>query len=130
VAQGRAIWFTSTFGGERFFSLILPHPPFNLPLGFDQLLSWQRDTRFDELGVINDPDCTPGDASTGYLDQCADPESAGVVGLRQFPNPTGGPPLIGVTCAACHAGLDPTNPRRTPTIHAGRTSTPRSGISI
>lgn len=110
VAEGRDIWFNSTFGGERFFSLILPNPPFSLPLGFDQLLTWPRDTRFHEFGVINDPDCTPGDASTGYLDRCADPESAGVIGIRKFPNPSGGPPLIGVTCAACHAGFDPNHP--------------------
>jgi hypothetical protein len=114
VAQGRDIWFKSTFGGEQFFSLILPNPPFNLPPGFDQLLTWPRDTRFDEFGVLNDPDCTPGDASTGYLDRCADPEAAGVVGLRKFPNPSGGPPLIGVTCAACHAGFDPTHPPSNP----------------
>ena len=27
VAEGRDIWFKSTFGGERFFSLVLPNPP-------------------------------------------------------------------------------------------------------
>ena len=37
--HGREVWFTSTFGGEKFFSLILPEPPFQLPLGFDQLLT-------------------------------------------------------------------------------------------
>ena len=26
------------------------------------MLAWPRNTRFDDLGVINDPDCTPGDA--------------------------------------------------------------------
>ena len=114
VAQGREIWLKSTFGGERFFSLILPNPPFNLPLGFDQMLTSPRDTRFDEFGVINDPDCIAGDASTGYLDRCPDPESAGVVGVRKFPNPAGGSPLIGVACAACHAGLDPTHPPANP----------------
>ncbi|MFA7062374.1 MAG: hypothetical protein WC156_16330 [Pedobacter sp.] len=109
VAEGRSIWFKSTFGGERFFSIILPNPPFNLPLGFDNMLTWPRDTRFDQFGVINDPDCIQGDASTGNLDRCADPESAGVIGVRKFPNPSGGSPLIGVTCAACHAGFDPNN---------------------
>jgi hypothetical protein len=114
VAEGGDIWFKSTFGGERFFSLILPNPPFNLPLGFHQMLTSSRDTRFDEFGVINDPDCTPGDATTGYLDRCADPESAGVIGIRKFANPSGGPPLVGITCAACHAGLDPVHPPANP----------------
>src|SRR3954465_13594308 len=76
VAEGRDIWFKSTFGGERFFSLILPSPPFNLRLSGDQMLTSPRDTRFDQFGVINDPGCTPGDATTSYLDKCADPESA------------------------------------------------------
>lgn len=114
VAEGSDIWFKSTFGGERFFSFILPNPPFNLPLGFDQMLTWPRDTRFDEFGVINDPDCTPGDASTGFFDRCTDPESSGVIGIRKFPNPLGGSPLIGVTCAACHAGFDPNHPPADP----------------
>ncbi|HEX8873501.1 MAG TPA: cytochrome C [Nitrosospira sp.] len=114
VAEGRDIWFNRTFGGEQFFSLILPNPPFNLQFGFDQMLTWPRHTRFDEFGVINDPDCTPGDTTTGYLDRCADPESAGVIGIRKFPNPSGGPPLIGITCAACHAGFDPVHPPANP----------------
>lgn len=110
ITEGRVIWFKSTFGGERFFSLILPHAPFNLQVGFDQLLKWPRATRFDEYGVINDPDCTPGDESTGYFDQCNDPESTGVIGVRKFANPAGGSPLVGITCAACHAGFDPLRP--------------------
>ncbi|HET7061269.1 MAG TPA: cytochrome C [Nitrosospira sp.] len=114
VEEGHDIWFKSTFGGERFFSLILPNPPFNLPLGFDQMLTSPRDSRFNEYGVINDPDCTAGDATTGYLDKCADPQSAGVIGIRKFPNPSGGAPLIGVACAACHAGFDPVHPPANP----------------
>lgn len=114
AAEGRNIWFNSTFGGERFFSLILPNAPFNFQIGFDHMLTWPRDSRFDEYGVINDPDCTPGDASTGYFDRCADPESAGVIGVRKFPNPSGGSPLIGITCAACHAGFDPVHPPSNP----------------
>jgi hypothetical protein len=89
-AGGRDIWFKSTFGGEHFFSLILPNPPFNLWFGYDQMLIGPRHTRFDEFGAINDPDCTAGDTTTGYLDRCADPESAGVIGIRKFPNPSGG----------------------------------------
>ncbi|MBV9265070.1 MAG: hypothetical protein JO061_02765 [Acidobacteriaceae bacterium] len=110
--HGRDVWFKSTFGGEKFFTLILPQPPFNLTLGIPQVLTWNRDTRFNEWGVINDPDCVPGDASTDYLDKCADPNSSGVVGIRKFVS--GSNVLFGVTCAACHAGLDPANPPNDP----------------
>lgn len=114
LEEGREIWFKSTFGGERFFSLILPNPPFNLRIAFDQMLTWPRDSRFDEYGVINDPDCIPGDASTDYFDRCDDPESTDVIGIRKFSNSSGGAPLIGVTCASCHAGFDPINPSSNP----------------
>lgn len=127
VEEGRNIWFKSTFGGERFFSLILPGPPFNLPLGLDQMLTSPRKSRFDEFGVINDPDCTPGDATTGFFDRCTDPQSAGVIGIRRFPNPSGGPPLIGVTCAACHAGFDPVHPPSNPNDPQDRNIHPTVG---
>lgn len=114
--RGRDIWFESTFGGETFFSLILPGSPFNLPLGFDAILTSDRNTRFTTWGVINDPDCTEGDATTGFLDKCDDPESSGVIGIRKFPNtsPSGPKYLFGVSCASCHAGLDPSNPPTDP----------------
>ena len=92
---GHDTWFKSTFGGQHFFSQILPGPPFNLALGFDTILTSDRNTRFDKFGVINDPDCVQGDASSGYLDKCADDAnllafddingaSAGIVGVRKF----------------------------------------------
>src|SRR5262249_14511947 len=117
--HGKDVWFNSTFGGEKFFSLILARPPFNLPIGLDTALTSPRDTRFDNWGLINDPGCVPGNALSGGLDICADPNSAGVVGVRKFPNPNAGQPgqppvLIGVACAGCHAGLDPSNPPADP----------------
>jgi mono/diheme cytochrome c family protein len=114
--RGRDVWFKSTFGGERFFSLILSGPPFNLRLGLDALVTSPRDTRFTEYGVLNDPDCAPGDASTGYLDRCADPNSAGIIGVRKFvvTGPGGPRVLLGVSCASCHAGLDPARPPADP----------------
>lgn len=114
--RGRDVWFEATFGGERFFSLVLPHAPFHLPLGFDAVLTSDRDTRFSTWGVINDPGCTQGDATTDFLDRCDDPESSGVIGIRKRKNrsPTGPKWLFGVTCAACHAGLDPENPPKDP----------------
>lgn len=110
VRRGRAAWLTQTFEGEHFFSELMPRPPFELTLGFDALLTTDRDVRFDEFGAINDPDCEPGDASTGGYDRCPDPNASGVVGIRRFDDPSGGPPRFGVTCASCHAGLDPERP--------------------
>jgi hypothetical protein len=110
VRRGREAWLTATFGGERFFGELLSQPPFSLPIGLDVLLTADRDTRFDEFGAINDPDCERGDASTGGYDRCPDPHASGVVGVRRFDDPQGGPPRLGVTCAACHAGLDPEHP--------------------
>lgn len=66
------------------------------------------------MGLLMTQNAPPGDASTGYFDRCIDPESTGVIGVRKFPNPSGGPPLIGVTCAACHAGFDPVRPPSNP----------------
>ena len=114
VERGRDVWFNSTFGGEQFFSRILPRPPFNLPLGFDLVLATPRDSRFEVWGVMNDPDCDDGDASSDYFDTCADPNSSGVIGIRKFAAPNGGPPLLGVACAACHAGPHPANPPADP----------------
>jgi mono/diheme cytochrome c family protein len=116
LKHGRDTWFNATFGGEKFFTNILPAPPFNLKLGLDLALTSPRATRFNDWGLINDPGCVQGDASTGYLDKCDDPESAGVVGVRKKVVLEGGVPkvLIGVSCASCHAGFDPANPPANP----------------
>lgn len=116
LQHGKDVWFNSTFGGEKFFSLILPNAPFNLSLGLDAALTSPRDTRFTNWGLLNDPDCVQGDASSGYLDKCTDPASAGVIGVRKrvISTPAGPKVLIGVSCASCHAGLDPANPPADP----------------
>lgn len=116
LQHGKDVWFTSTFGGEKFFSLILPNAPFNLSLGLDAALTSPRATRFTNYGLINDPDCVQGDASSGFLDKCLDPASAGVVGVRKriVVTPAGPKALVGVACAACHAGLDPSKPPADP----------------
>jgi mono/diheme cytochrome c family protein len=110
--HGQDVWFKSTFGGERFFTFVLPNPPFSLRVALDQAIASDRNTRFDNFGLINDPDCTQGDASTGYLDKCPDPEATGVVGIRK--KIINGQVAIGVACASCHAGLDPGNPPSDP----------------
>jgi mono/diheme cytochrome c family protein len=125
LAAGKDTWFKSTFGGQHFFTQILPNAPFNLPIGFDAILTSDRNTRFNAFGVINDPDCVQGDASSHYLDKCADDAnlfnfddingaSAGVVGVRKFLDKKTGQLLVGVSCAGCHAGLDAQNPPADP----------------
>jgi cytochrome c5 len=111
-AQGRETWFKETFGGEKFFTDIAP--TMGLHLALDLALTSNRATRFNEWGLINDPDCVQGNAQTGYLDYCPkDPGSAGVIGVRKKPVIVNGQVVgfkIGVACASCHAGLDPANP--------------------
>ncbi|HTQ45735.1 MAG TPA: hypothetical protein VMI75_23425 [Polyangiaceae bacterium] len=136
IAHGQEIWLKATFGGQIFFSLVLPQPPLSLPLGFANVLLTPRSQRFTAWGVINDPGCTDGNAQTGGLDICAndtdpnDPEEplfgepSGVVGIRKFSNPifdptqppsaTNSPFIFGVSCAGCHAGLNPQNPPADP----------------
>lgn len=113
--HGKEVWLNSTFGGETYFSLILPAAPFDLRLGFDAVLATPRSQRFTRWGILNDPDCTDGDGSTGF-DRCDDPHATGVVGIRRFDNPLPAGPrvLIGITCASCHAGLDPARPPADP----------------
>lgn len=125
--DGRETWFKATFGGQKMFGLVLPRPPFNLTLGFDAVLTSNRATRFNDWGVVNDPDCTAGDASTHHYDRCADDAqigsyhgaAAGIVGVRKFENPLAGQPgqppfIFGVSCASCHAGFDPEHPPADP----------------
>jgi mono/diheme cytochrome c family protein len=108
LKHGRDVWFNETFGGEKFFSVIVQQPPFNLHLAIDLAITSPRATRFNDWGLINDPDCVAGDASTHGFDRCEDPESAGVIGVRK--KIVNGQLMIGVSCASCHAGLDPANP--------------------
>ena len=46
IARGRDIWLTSTCGGETFFSLLLPQPPFRLELSLVDVLLTPRAQRF------------------------------------------------------------------------------------
>lgn len=137
IAHGQNIWLKATFGGEIFFSLVLPQSPFSLPLGIGNALLTPRSERFTAWGLVNDPNCTAGDASTYGLDSCPDDtagdpatdqpfegQPSGVVGIRKYPNPyfnpagtigpTNFPYIFGVACAGCHAGLNPQNPPADP----------------
>ena len=115
---GDEVWFKHTYGSEVFLSLIFPTLPGGFVPALDQVLTTPRAQRFDQWGVVNDPDCTAGDATTGFLDRCPDPNATGVIGLRKFPNPnypqSGSPLLVGTTCAACHTGFDAEKPPADP----------------
>ncbi len=113
-SSGWDVYFTRTYGNEVFLSLVFPQLPGGFSLSIDQVLLTPRDVRFDEYGVLNDPDCTDGDASTDFLDKCDDPNASGVIGIRKYANPSwpafGPKYLFGSACATCHAGLDAENP--------------------
>lgn len=113
--RGRRIWFENTYGGEKFFSGVLPYHPDplkRLRVGFDAVVNTPRAQRFDVWGVINDPDCVANPA--GGRDLCDDPESSGVIGIRYKGVFVDGTDMYGAACAACHAGFDPTRPPEDP----------------
>jgi len=103
-----------------------------------------RVARWQQYGLMNDPGCQASSAPDQYglhLDTCVDPYSAGLVGVRKFPNPnfdpnrwaqlqaqgqdalmqayhtdpTLEPPyLVGQSCGSCHTSFDPANPPADP----------------
>ena len=101
-------------------------------LGF--LDSRRRDERFRTTGVLNDPDCTKAGAPDAFglwLDECKDPYSSGILGIRLFPNrrfeaarwdaakflaegSIEPPYLAGLTCGVCHIAFDPLRPPADP----------------
>lgn len=111
---------------------------FELPINVSILkyvTSTPRNQRFAKLGVINDPGCTAATKADAYglmLDNCSDPYSSGIMGIRLFPNPdfnsakwdankflnvdsTIEPPyLSGLTCAVCHVSFNPAKPPADP----------------
>ncbi len=135
LQHGQNVWLKATFGGEIFFSLILPQPPFDLTLGIGNVLVTPRSRRFTTWGVIDDPGCELGtdalgldvctpDVSPGDPDAPYEGEPSGVVGIRKYPNPlfspgkpvgpSNFPYIFGVACAGCHAGFEPTDPPADP----------------
>lgn len=132
VRRGRDVWHKGTFGGQDYFIQHVGNGIFGSPREPDQshwLDTRNRDDRYRKYGMINDPDCEAGDASTYWLDKCKDPHATGVIGIRKYYNrepPEGFDPLtspyeegeIGLgkrfvtaqACAVCHTAFDPTNP--------------------
>lgn len=114
----------------------------------DYITSTPRDQRFAKLGVINDPGCTKATKPDAYglmLDNCQDPYSSGIMGLRLFPNPDFDakawnaqkylnrdsriepPYLAGLTCGLCHIALNPDNPPADPENPAWENLAPAFG---
>lgn len=140
VRRGRDVWFKGTFGNQDEIYL---HFARVVPNGIDDIwYPWldtrERKNRFTKYGLINDPDCTEGDASTNWWDKCPDPHSSGVLGYRKYYaeptkdetgkvvfDPQTSPYhenelkknlrfVIGHPCVQCHVGFDPTNPPKNP----------------
>ena len=97
--------------------------------------STPRAQRFQKLGAINDPGCKAAAKPDAYglnLDDCSDPYSSGIMGIRLFPNPDFNPAvwnankflnfdprieppyLAGLTCGVCHISFNPTKPPADP----------------
>jgi hypothetical protein len=153
--QGRDTWYfwtggdrnpagTAIVGDQALWRHIAveTHGQFDLIQSID---SRHRGERFKLFGVISDPDCrkaTGPDAYGLWIDDCtsvntpdlgaAFGKSAGVIGLRIFPNPkfdssrwnvdsyrkdpasVEPPYLVGMTCAMCHVGFNPLHPPSDP----------------
>ena len=137
--RGRDVWFKGTFGNQD-----EPYLHFARAAGgqdkiwYPWLDTRERKNRFTKYGLVNDPDCTEGDASTYWMDKCPDPHSSGVLGYRKYyADPTKDKDgkvvfdpktsayrddelkknmrfVVGHPCVQCHVGFDPTNPPKDP----------------
>jgi len=141
--RGRDVWFKGSFGNQDEEYIHLARSvggPGNV--WYPWLDTRQRKHRFTRWGMINDPDCSEGDASTNWYDRCPDPHSSGVLGYRKyFADPTldeagkvvfdpASSPyredelrknlryVLGGPCVQCHVAFDPTNPPKDPNAPA------------
>lgn len=140
--RGRDVWFKGTFGNqdEIYLHFSRTTPNGIKDIWYPWLDTRERSQRFTKYGVINDPDCTEGDASTHFWDKCPDPHSSGVLGYRKYYadpikdstgkvtfDPQTSPYdanelkenkrfVIGHPCVQCHVGIDPTNPPANPNL--------------
>ena len=140
VRRGRDVWFKGTFGNqdEIYLHFSRTTPNGIADIWYPWLDTRERKHRFTKYGVINDPDCTEGDASTYWWDKCPDPHSSGVLGYRKYYadplkddsgkvvfDPYTAPYeadelrknkrfVVGHPCVQCHVGFDPTHPPANP----------------
>ncbi len=131
--RGRDVWFKGTFGNQDEEYLHLARTVGAENVWYPWLDTRTRSQRFTKWGMINDPDCTQGDASTHWYDRCPDPHSSGVLGYRKYlaaTRPAGFDPakspyredelkknlryVLGGPCVQCHVAFDPTNPPKDP----------------
>ncbi|PTQ91320.1 hypothetical protein [Agitococcus lubricus] len=138
VRRGRDVWFKGTFGNQDENMLLQSRVVGKENMYYPWLDTRTRSQRFTKWGLINDPDCVQGDASTNWYDKCQDPHSSGVLGYRKYYadpikdgagkvvyDPQTAPYseteikenkryVIGHPCVQCHVGFDPTNPPDNP----------------
>lgn len=138
VRRGRDVWYKGTFGNQDENYLHQSRVVGVENMNYPWLDTRTRPYRFSKWGLINDPDCVQGDASTNWYDKCQDPHSSGVLGYRKYYadpikdekgqviyDPTTAPYeedeiaknkrfVIGHPCVQCHVGFDPTNPPENP----------------
>ena len=136
--RGRDVWFKGTFGNQDENYLHQTRVVGKEQMYYPWLDTRTRSQRFTKWGLINDPDCVQGDASTNWYDKCQDPHSSGVLGYRKYyadPVKDGSGKVvydprtaaydanevkqnkryvIGHPCVQCHVGFDPTNPPADP----------------
>lgn len=138
VRRGRDVWYKGTFGNQDENYLHSVRVAGKENINYPWLDTRTRKHRFTKWGLINDPDCTEGDASTNWYDKCQDPHSSGVLGYRKYYadpakdkegkvifDPKTAPYaadeiknnkryVIGHPCVQCHVGFDPTHPPANP----------------
>ncbi|MFT6903846.1 MAG: mono/diheme cytochrome c family protein [Oleiphilaceae bacterium] len=136
--RGRDVWFKGTFGNQDENIIHQARITGKDKMNYPWLDTRTRPHRFTKWGLINDPDCEQGDASTNWYDKCQDPHSSGVLGYRKYYNevlsdkagnvvynPMTAPYehteiqenkrfAIGHPCVQCHVAFDPTNPPKDP----------------
>lgn len=136
--RGRDVWFKGTFGNQDENMILQARVVGKENMNYPWLDTRTRYARFTKWGLINDPDCVQGDASTNWYDKCQDPHSSGVLGYRKYYadpikdktgkvvyDPQTAPYeaseikenkryVIGHPCVQCHVGFDPTNPPENP----------------
>ena len=132
--RGRDVWFKGTFGNQDENTIHQARTVGAANVYYPWLDTRTRSERYTKLGLINDPDCVQGDATTNWYDDCQDPHSSGVLGYRKYyADPVKDAAgeivydprtasydeneirenkryVIGHPCVQCHVAFDPTNP--------------------
>ncbi|MGH8428885.1 MAG: hypothetical protein ACREUF_00635, partial [Solimonas sp.] len=138
VRRGRDVWFKGTFGDQDEEYLHTTRTVGEGNVWYPWLDTRERKHRYTKWGMINDPDCSEGDATTHWYDRCPDPHSSGVLGYRKYYqdptrdasgkilfDPAQSPYqadelkknlryVLGGPCVQCHVAFDPTRPPKDP----------------